>query len=380
VKVLHAISSLNASSGGPIEALLGLVRAQIGLGLSVRVLSSWNSKEPNIALELQGAGATIENIDRHSLVTSKLSKMWSAIRAVDVVHVHGLWEVLPTVTAGVAWRLRVPYVIRPCGMLDSWSLAQNQRLKRLHLWAITRPLLSQATLIHATSDRERDEVLGLGLGTRTIVLPNGVDEVAFEEPSLTPVQILDDIRKEARIVLFLGRVHPKKGFDVLLPAMLEVRTPGVVLVIVGPREDVHATEIRRQVELLGLSNRVRMLGAMYDSAKYDAYSCAEVFVLPSKQENFAITTAEAMARRLPVVLSHEVALSDLVLQHDAGLVVKRDATALANAIDDLLADAQMRRRMGEAGRRLAELHFRWSSIAEKWQSTYAALARTTDCS
>jgi glycosyltransferase involved in cell wall biosynthesis len=234
-------------------------------------------------------------------------------------------------------------------------------------------MLNRAARIHVTTDRERVEVESLGLTAPVVVVPNGVDDFVFEAGTLARSSELEELRASKQLLLFLGRVDQKKGLDVLLPAMRFVRTPNVLLVVIGPRNEEHFREVRSRARELQIEDRIRFLDPLYGAQRFGAYSASEIFILPSKQENFGLSVAEAMACAVPVIVSPEVALADFVLQHGAGLAVPRDSEQLACSIDQLLDNPSLRREMGQNGRAAAQSAFRWSAIAARWKELYAEL-------
>lgn len=377
MKILHAISSIDPAAGGPVVALLGLVRAQVAQGLDVHVISGQRTGARTRKNEFEAAGARITQIDatrgRGRFYFAAAAALRRAVEDADVVHTHGLWQFIPTLTAAAAFGLGRPYVVRPCGMLDSWSLAQNRRLKQAHLVLFTGPIIRRAALIHATTESERQEIQGHDFGPKVVVAPNGVDDVAFAPADAAAEARFEQLRRNHRLVLFLGRVRPTKGLDVLLPAMRAIRHRNSLLVIVGPASETQRAELDQQVQQLDLADRVCLLEPLYGPDRFAAYQAADVFVLPSEHENFGITVAEAMVSGVPVVLSPQVALSDMVIAEEAGLVVPRDPVRLAAAIDRLLENASERARLGENGRRVGSTRFRWSNIAKDWSERYAQL-------
>ena len=373
--VLHALSSLEASAGGPTAALLGLACAQIDLGIKVRVLGSCNPVAHSIVPALLKAGADVTLVEfpkSAGSVANMIKVVGTQTQGVDIVHVHGLWELLPTTVALGAWHKDIPFVMRPCGMLDQWSLTQHAFIKKLHLRIITGPILNRASLIHATTTQERREIERLRLRTPVLVAHNGVDNHAFESVG-QPQGILSKLATSRRVVLFLGRVHPKKGVDALISAMELVTMPDVVLVVMGPGENSYIKQLLRQVNELGIGDRVLFLDPSYGIERFAAYRSADLFVLPSMQENFGITVAEAMACGVPVIVSPEVALSQIVEAEKAGMITSRAPVEVARTIDMLLSDKQLSESMGEHGRYAAEKHFRWRNIAQLWLAKYMSI-------
>src|SRR5688572_23118397 len=179
MRVLHVISNLDARGGGPAVALAGLAAAQVAAGLDVSIVATFRAGDDvTVADTLRGAGATVNMVGpasgplaRHPDLVPALEK---AVASADVVHVHALWEEVQHQAARVARRQRKPYIIRPCGMLDPWSLSQSRLKKRLYMVLRLRRNLNRAAALHFTSDTERDLTAPLKLTSSAIVEPNGV--------------------------------------------------------------------------------------------------------------------------------------------------------------------------------------------------------------
>lgn len=377
MKITHVIATLGPEAGGPVNALLGLARAQARLGLDVEVIADQCPKGSTIAAELVEAGVQITQVDPRNLAPLvgwgfSLQRLAKRIRASDILHIHGMWNTGPTLASAIASRSGVPYVIRPCGMLDGWSLTQSRWRKRIHLGLVSRSCLNRAALIHATTSQEADEIQSLNLRAPRIVVPNGVDDLAFSPTPQALPPALEELTRGKNLLLYLGRVHPKKGLDVLIEALGRASLPDTVLLVVGPREPEYYQRICEQLKQLDLEQRVHFIDPMYGPERFALYASANLFILPSQQENFGIAVAEAMASGTAVIVSPEVALSSDVSAANAGAVVERDPAKLAEAITRLLKDPDLRKRMGNAGREHAQTSFRWTSIAEQWRKTYAS--------
>lgn len=373
MNIVHVIPALDRAHGGPVVALLGLVKAQSKLGDKVHIIASTYDGADSFQEQLASPAVRITTPDSANVIARNLqffAAFARALRSADVVHIHGLWQLPQTVAALQARARGVPYIIRPCGMLDTWSLSQNRLAKSLHLRLITRRILNGASLLHATTESEKQEILKCKLGPPISVIPNGVDDDGFTAHSDVLPGELRSLKESHQILLFLARVHPKKGLDVLIPAVAQMRTKSAVLLIVGPKEPSYHVELIRELRQRGIEDRVHIVDPVYGEARFATYSAADLYLLPSKQENFGISVAEAMARGVPVIISPEVALSDLVARSRAGLVVPRDPDLLANAIDDLLNDDERRIDMGNNGRQVALQQFQWSMIAARLREVY----------
>jgi glycosyltransferase involved in cell wall biosynthesis len=378
LRIVHILSDADPRHGGPVSALCGLAEAQARIGMDVSVLATFRRhsdttsiqrlKEKGIQVQLVGPSGG--PLDR----ARDLNQLVEAVAArASVLHIHGLWQEIQHLAARHAASQRVPCVIRPCGMLSPWSLAQSRLRKRLYcIWRLRR-MLSGVAAIHFTSEAERTMASPLRLLPPTIVEPNGIDLEQFVKlPARGEFRRRHGIPDEQQIVMFLGRLHLKKGPDLLIRAFA-VAESAALLVLAGP--DAHGT--RRQLEKIarecGVADRVLFTGMLEPRYRTEALVDAEVFALPSQNENFGIAVAEALAARLPVVVSDQVALAPDVVTAAAGSVVSCDVEPLAAEIKRWLADPRSRREAGESGRAYVFSRFDWISIAERWRSHYGAL-------
>ncbi|HLL87741.1 MAG TPA: glycosyltransferase, partial [Tepidisphaeraceae bacterium] len=287
-------------------------------------------------------------------------------------------ETVQHVAAMTARRSGVPYVFRPCGMLDPWSLSQNRWVKRLFLAVRLRRDLNAAAAVHYTAEAERDLAAPVELNPPTIVEPNGVDLDAFHRlPPRGAFRQQYGIPQDHAIVLFLSRIHPKKGLDLLIPAFAKVVAAAGpskrVLVLAGPDHDAYRSTVEAIIDQHGLTERAVWTGMLRGADKVQAYVDADLFVLPSYQENFGIVVAEAMAAGLPVVISDKVNLDRDVVAARAGSVVPTQVEPLAVELVRWLADPELRRTAGLAGRQYAFERFDWQAIARRWTDHYARL-------
>ena len=271
-----------------------------------------------------------------------------AAPTVDVIHNHGLW-LMPNVKAGsAAVGGRTPLIISPRGMLAPAALAFSRSKKRA-FWALLQgPVIRGAACIHATSDQEYEEIRSFGLANPVAVIPNGID--------LPEVPAGRRMSAAQRVVLSLGRVHPKKGLAHLIRAWSKVEASCLDwrLRIAGPPEAGHDDELRALAMALGLS-RVSVEGPIYGEAKTIAYQDADVFVLPTLNENFGLTVAEALAAGTPAISTKGAPWSGLDGEGCGWWIdhgVEPLAAALAHAIE--LPPATLKA-MGAKGRRWMKL-------------------------
>jgi glycosyltransferase involved in cell wall biosynthesis len=338
MRVLHVIPSVSPAHGGPSHALIGMVRGVVREGLSVDVVTTPADRDGDLDVPLNGFveqdGARYRFFPRQPPRSWTFS--WPLTRWLyrhlgkyDVVHVHALFS-YPTLAACHACRRRgVPYVLRPAGMLDPWCLA-NARWKKSPYYALLeRRNLAGAAAVHATSQAEAANIARLGFGEKTWVIPLAVDL-----PDPAPRSEAPPAGAGLR-VLYLGRLHPKKGVPVLFRAIAAVRRGGVEvsLIVAGDGDPAYRERLLKNVRELGIEDQVQFIGFVDGPQKAAAFRAADLFVLPSYQENFGVAALEAMSYGMPVVVSDQVALATEILQANAGRVVPvDDPLALAQAI------------------------------------------------
>jgi glycosyltransferase involved in cell wall biosynthesis len=377
VKVLHVIPTVAARHGGPSVAIRAMTRALAAQGAEVTVATTdADGVRSRLPLPRDGrvveAGVTYRYFPRTLpgfwYFSWPLTRwLWREVSSFDVVHVHALFSYPSIPACRLACRAGVPYVLRPLGTLDPWSLGHRGWKKRPYYALIERTHVARANAIHVTSESERAAVAALGFGALARNIPLGVDV------SDAAVRA----RRDTNVVrlLFLSRLHPKKGIPLLLEAVSLRLAAGerLELMIAGSGAPEYEDELRALAGRLGVAHVVRFVGHVEGEAKRALLADADLFVLPSKQENFGIAVAEALAAGLPVIVSDQVGIADDVRAARAGLVVPLTADALATAIGELGADAPRRVEMSASALRLARDSYSWERTAAGILALYAEL-------
>jgi glycosyltransferase involved in cell wall biosynthesis len=282
----------------------------------------------------------------------------------DVIHNHGLW-LMPNVHAGwAAVHARKPLVVSPHGMLSPAALAFS-RLKKRAFWRLLQgPAISQAACIHATSEQEYQEIRGFGLANPISIIRNGID-------LLEPVAAPSRGTSPNRVVLSLGRIHVKKGLDRLVRAWagIEAVRPNWRLRIIGPSEAGHRDELWALAMTLGLAH-VSIEGPVYGQAKQAAYRDADLFVLPTLNENFGLTVAEALAAGMPAISTKGAPWSGLEAE-GCGWWIDHGVEPLAAALANATAmPSEVLSAMGAKGRAWMARDFSWDRVARDMIETY----------
>ena len=383
LRVLHVSAILDPAAGGVAVAVLALAEAQRrAAGIEVSVLATYSKPEVEPAERLAAAGVRVTQVGpcrpplwSHPDIVPALARL--APQA-DVVHIHAMWEELQYQAGRACRKLRVPYVITPHGMLDPWSLSQGALKKRLYLALRMRRVLNAAAAIHFTTTTEREGVRTLKLKAPTIVEPNGVDLAEFEQlPPRGALRARYPQLGDRPIILFLGRVNYKKGFDVLIPAFARLApSSDAMLVIAGPEDGGYRATVERYIDESRLAReRVVFTGMLRGRERVEAFVDADLFVLPSYQENFGIAVVESLASGTPVVISDQVNIHQAIRAAGVGGVVPTQVEPLAREMARWMSDESLRRDASSRAIPFVRQHYDWNQIAQRWATHYEEITR-----
>lgn len=377
IRVLHVIPGVSPKDGGPTVALQEMAAATARLGVSVTVATSDDDAGGRLAVPL-GTPVLQRGVE-YWYFSRSLPGTWKAswglgrwlarnVARFDIVHVHAMFSFSTIPACRYAFRARVPVVLRPLGTITPWSMSHRAWKKRPYFSLIERSHLAGAAAIHVTSESERDDVAALGFGAHVRVIPLGVDL-----PLASPMHV--PTTGESLRLLFLSRLHQKKGLPLLLDAMAALRDAGtnVTLTIAGGGAPSYRAELESRAAGLRLENLVRFVGHIEGQAKRELLARADAYVLPSYQENFGIAVAEALAAGLPVIVSDQVGIAPEIAAAEAGFVVPVDVGPLAAAISALAASPELRTRMGVRAFGLAREKFSWDRTASNLLALYEEL-------
>jgi glycosyltransferase involved in cell wall biosynthesis len=295
----------------------------------------------------------------------------------DVVHIFGLYDLFGPAVADFCREKKLPYVVEPIGMFV--PIVRNLWLKRLYHRVLGKRLLEGASAVVATSEQEVLELRAGGVPREKIVMrPNGVTI-----PEVWPVcgtfRAQQGISRDTKLILFLGRLSTKKSPDLLLAAFAKLpeQLDGepVHLVFAGPDEGALQSKLEQLAAQRGLASRVHFLGAIFDQAKWSAYLDADVFVLPSQNENFGNTAAESVAAGTPVIVTEQCGIAPF-LRNRAGIVIKHDVSELTEALASLLTDQGLHDRLA-AGCPAVAAELNWDRPVRQMQDLYGSLIAKT---
>lgn len=383
LRVLHVVAGISPLYGGTTQAVLEMCQSLRQAGLAAEIATTDEDGQGGnwdvpLGRPVSRDGTTVYYF--HSPVLRRYGvspglAWWlrANLAGYHVVHIHGFFSYVTPPAAYFAWACGVPYIVRPSGELDAYSLQKHLGWKRAYLEAIGKPILKQAAAIHCTSELERAHVERLAAGARPVVIPLGVNGTRNRGLPRGRFRARHPWLGTRPLVLFLSRLAAKKGLDLLLPALAALRQNDFVLVIAGSGSPEEERQVRHWVEVSGLGGRTLWAGFVEGEEKAALLADADLFVLASRDENFGLAAGEALAAGLPVVISDQVSFHSDVVRARAGLVVPCQVEPLAQAIETLLDDAGLRRQMGERGRRLMRERYSWEQVTRELVALYAAV-------
>ena len=295
----------------------------------------------------------------------------------DVVHIFGLYDLFGPAVAHFCRERKLPYVVEPIGMFV--PIVRNLWLKRLYHRIWGNRLLQDASAVVATSEQEAQELSAGGVpGEKIVMRPNGV-AVPDQWPARGTFRARHGIPGDVRLVLFLGRLSTKKSPGLLLSAFAKLPESldgkAIHLVFAGPDEGGLQAKLEQQAAQLGVVPRIQFLGAIFDQAKWSAYLDADVFVLPSQNENFGNTAAESVAAGTPVIVTEQCGIAPF-LRNRAGIVIKHDVSQLSDALASLLTDPALHDRLA-AGCPAVAAELSWDGPVRRMQDLYGSLIAKT---
>lgn len=374
MRVLHVNHSLDpVTGGGTAGRTASLCRALSALGVQTSVLTLDLGLDDPVSAGLGSTTVTALRClgGRFYVPEPALRRIRSAITSADVVHLSGHWTVLNALAFRAAHRARVPHVVTPAGALPAWG--RSTWLKRVYNAMVGQRIVRTASAHVAITDAEREDFAGYGVPAASVtVIPNGVWPEAFAAPAESSfAELASRLGGDTRpFVLFVGRLNPIKGPDLLVEAFASVRSRvgDLRLVLAGPDEGM-GPALRAQAAAAGLQDRVVLLGPVDGAAKAAAYRMARLLVVPSRREAMSLVALEAGASGTPVLLTDACGFSE-VQSAGGGIVVPATAAGLAEGLTVLLAGPVP---LAEMGRRLQQrvlADYTWERAARSHLTIY----------
>ncbi len=387
LRVLHVIETMAPREGGPPRVVAALSAAQRALGVNAQILCGdgrllgeylpyWQRHADGFSGQgVHSAAGRAGSMPARALALQRWLRQH--LRAYDVVHIHQLWRLVPTLAANACRRLGVPYLIAPHTSLSNWALLQKRVKKALARRLIWNRILSGASGFHALNALEAAEIrLCIGsAGPPVFVVPNGVSLAEFSDAEMIEVPAAAHGRLTAPdgdrpFILFLARLHTMKGPDLLLDAFAAAARdfPGLQLVFAGPDFGMLQRLQHRSAELQ-LRDRILFLGLVSGPDRLWLLQNAMCLAQPSRDEGFSLSILEAMASRRPVVISERCKFPD-VARHGGGVIVSLSVAEIAAALRIYASDPARRIADGRCARLLVERSYTWDLVARQADQMY----------
>jgi len=372
MNILHVASSLSSEWGGPSKVVVELTGALAQKGVKVSIYApSENAKNVN---RRDSKGVHIKLFPKGFLsrfwtsYSSPLAKaLMKEASSFDLIHIHEIWH-HPHFAAYQAARFsKKHFIVTIHGMLEPWCLNYKSLRKKIYSILIQRKILKEASGIHAFTETEVKNISNFVDNKNILLIPNGLNLEEFKNlPNREWIEDIYPEMKGKKVILFLGRIHPIKGLNILVRAfntIVKTRND-IQLVIAGPDNYNYKNRI---VEILKRENALSnttFTGMLTGNKKLATLSRADIFVLPSYSEGFSISILEAMACGIPVIITKQCNFPE-VGEVGGGKVIDTNTVQLSNALIELLDNTDLCKEMGSRGKRLVMEKYRWDKVADK---------------
>ena len=368
MKVLFYISSISLKGGGPSRSVPLMAKGLSEAGVEVTLMTNFSDDMNTHALE--GSNVTLYVL-KEGFKRADVEK-YIIKEGFDIVQLQSLWSLDYHKVAQICRKHHIPYLITPRGMLEPWSMKQKAFKKNIAMLLYQKRDLNNAACIYTTADMEARNVRELGIKVPCSVIPNGIETDGY------PCRTSKDMVKKQ--ILFLSRIHVKKGIELLIDAWKELvgSFPDWSIKIVGNGEEVYINELKTKINQLGLDNCIEILPPVFGQAKVKLYQSSALFVLPSYSENFGMVIAEAMSCGVPVVTSEFTPWSFLN-EEKAGWSIKLGLRELINTLNEALCkDSDELFSMGQNAANLVKERFDYLSVTKLTIQLYTWLIQGGD--
>lgn len=364
--------------GGPTRSIPGLCEGLVQNGFEVEVMTTNANGEDKLDVEtgrpIDQDGVPVTYFDQFTI---RGQFFWSSdlrdacrrrVEEFDYVYVYGIWN-YPAIAAGAACREKsVPYIVSPRTGLMKWPLQQGWFRKKVYLWLFGYQYLEGAWALHYTTEVEKRESEQLRFDVPGFVVPNCMDFSEFDQlPDAGHFRARYEISEEVPLVLFLSRIEPRKGLERSFRAFARVRSnvPNAHFIVAGPGEDEYVQKLQDLTVELGIDEATTFTGYVDAGERLEALVDADLFILTSHTENFAMAAVEAMAAETPVLLSEEVGVAKNADSARAGISVPLEDDEVTEALERILTSLSLQEEMGGNGPSHVRSSYRPESVAEQ---------------
>jgi len=357
MNIIHVVASLDKSTGGPSRSVPQTCEQLAALGVDIQLVASPSANPVDIQAfpNLKVTFYTLRQLMSYGKTIDK--------NKVDIIHLQHVWHPYIHVIAWWAQRKNIPYIITPRGMLEPWILEQNPLKKKLGLFLYQRKDLKHAAVIHATCQLEKDNIRRLGFSNPITIIPNGVD--------LSEVKAIKTVYGTKKMV-FLSRIHPKKGIELLIEAWRQLETKDWTLEIAGNGEEKYIESLIASAKDL---KNVHFVGPQFGEHKWSFLRSADIMVLPTYSENFGIVVAEALAVGVPVITT-EGTPWEALNTHDCGWWIPLNTLELKKTLTKaLLTPTSELQKKGKNGIELITQKYDIKAVAKEVKNMYNSILK-----
>lgn len=392
MRILQIVPSVSLVYGGPSQMVIGLSKALAKEDIKVTLITT-NSNGDQGQLPLDVPLQVPIQQDGYEIIYFNCSPFrrykfsldllnWLKINAknYDLAHIHALFSPVSTFSARVCHQKNLPYILRPLGTLDPKDLEKKKKLKYLYANLLEKNNLTNSAGVHFTSQTEADVSETFGAKINPLVVPLAVEipekrniNHSFREKLAIPL--------DKTLILFMSRIEPKKGLDLLIPSLENLVKKGLdfhfVLAGSNPQDQDYEHNIKQIIANSELKNRTTIAGFVSGENKLDFLQSADLFVLPSYYENFGIAVVEAMAMGLPVLISDQVYIWQDINKADAGWICQCNQEDLTEKLHLALNSREEMKIKGNNAQKLVKNQYTWKAIARQMITVYQQLSNNS---
>jgi glycosyltransferase involved in cell wall biosynthesis len=391
MKILHVTPSVGSHRGGTSQAVLEMLQALKANGVNVELLTTNDNGIDLLDVPLcqliQYQKTPTRFFPRFSPQISfirefafswELTKwLWKNIPNYDIVHIHALFSYVSTIAMLIARLQKIPYINQPHGLLCEWSLQQSKLKKKIYLSLIERSNLKYSHALQFTSIKEVQEVERLELKAPSVAIPLGLQIPTKIPQARQKLREIYNIPPEKPIILFLSRLHYKKGLDYLIPALGKLKNKNFTFILAGNGSPDYENEITELLISHQLSHCTHRPGFVKGKMKDILLQGSDIFVLTSHSENFGVVVLEAMVAGLTTIVTPGVALADMIKENNVGYVPELDIFDIAKTIEYCLENSPEAKATGDSARQFILENYTWDRISSKMISFYQGIIDTT---
>ncbi len=360
MKALLYVSSLSLKSGGPSRSVPMMAKGLSEAGLDVILMTQYSDDMNIHALD----GTNVQIVPLKNGIKGREIEEFLVNNGIDVVQLQSVWSLDYHKFAIICRRHDIPYLITPRGMLEPWSMKQKAFKKNIAMLLYQKRDLNKAACIYTTAEMEAQNVRGLGIKAPCSVIPNGIETDGY------PCRNNKNMVKKQ--ILFLSRIHVKKGIELLIDAwkILANDYPEWIIKIVGNGDEEYINQLKTKIAKAGLEGYIKIIPPVFGEDKVELYQSSALFVLPSYSENFGMVIAEAMSCGVPVITSKFTPWSFLN-EEKAGWCIKLNLDNLVTTLRESLNKTfDEIYQMGQNGAKLVRNRYDYRSVAKQTLNLY----------